>query len=186
MQHIDELSLMMYVDDELIAEEREQVKLHLSGCTKCQQVYAQLLDEKCWLVRCFSDVTQPKSDIRLNPFTQVQIEAIASLHQRRSQFGPGRLSWLAAIAAVMVIAFVFAQSYAFDWVSSLWSVWQSNLLWQSAFWLRENADDLLLHPLANMLEISLILLALIGLLVFLNFRSTSARYWNGSQGGAEK
>jgi hypothetical protein len=84
------------------------------------------------------------------------------------------------------MSFLFVQSFTSDWFSSIWSAWQSNLLWKSAFWLRENAGDLLFHPLANMLEICLILLMLFGVLVFLNFRSASSRYWNGSQGGAEK
>lgn len=187
MLHIDEFTLMMYTDNELDAEEREQIELHLSLCSHCNEIYSQLLADQALLYQTFADTAEPHPDIQLNPLTQVQIEAIAALHKqehaRRSRSYTG---WFFTGVAALVASYLFINTYVSEWLSTTVSTWQYNFLWTSAFWLKQNMGDFLTDPASIMLEISLFFFLLVGALFFLNYRRSSLQQWNRSEGGVKK
>ncbi len=185
MQHLDELTLMMYLDQELTAEETIQVEAHLANCPQCQNQYSGMQADQQLFVATFSESCSPSDlSLELNPFTQAQVEAIASLHKRHKRNSTWRpLSWIAVVAAGVASYLLFLQSAWYEWLSETWATWQYNLLWTSAFWIKENAGDLLLHPQNGALQVSLLFLGLLGALVLLHSRRTSMLHENHQEGG---
>lgn len=187
MHHIDQFTLMMYADKELNADEGDQIELHLSTCSHCKDVYSQLLAHEALLFDSFADTNESRPTVQLNPFTAVQIEAIASLHKKehaiRSRSFTG---WVVTGVAALLMYYDFLDKYVSDWFSSTLSVWQYNILWTSAFWLKENINQFLAVSGSSLLAISLFFCVVLGMLIFLNYRRSSLPEWHRAEGGAEK
>jgi anti-sigma factor RsiW len=95
MSHLDEFTLMMYLDRELTAEEASQVEAHLALCPSCRQYCSRMqADEELFFTAFAESSSLPESPLELNPFTQAQVEAIASLHRRHREHPAWRaLGW---------------------------------------------------------------------------------------------
>jgi hypothetical protein len=185
MPHLDELTLMMYLDQELSLEETGQVKTHLANCPQCHELCSRMKADQQLFFATFTESFRPsESPIELNPFTQAQVEAIASLHKRNHQHSVWRpLSWLFILLAAAGSYWLFLQSYLYNWLSQTWETWQYNLMWSSAFWIKEYANDLLLAPQTGAIQVSLLFMLLLGALVLLRSRYTSLLQERHQDGG---
>jgi predicted anti-sigma-YlaC factor YlaD len=171
MPHIDDLTLMMYGDNELSAEEAARVEDHLAHCFHCRQSWEQMAGEQRLLAETVFAADTSLPPLELDSLTAAQIEGIAILHRRHRR----RLLWRAVLgtSALLAVAagyLIFWQSVWFHWVSSAWNSWTSRFFWGSALWLKDNAGDLFDVPGAYVVALPLPLLLLIGLLLLVNIR----------------
>jgi predicted anti-sigma-YlaC factor YlaD len=186
MQHIDELTMMMYLDNELSDDERKEVQSHLPSCPLCQAAYSRIEADQALFATTFADSGQLHVPVSLNRLTQVQIEAIASLHKQNRQRDVFLLMRLFGVGIGAVLLYFFlVQNQITEWLVATWSAWQSKVLWTSAFWLRDHAGSFLLSPDANASEIALLFAMLLAALVLLNARHPSA-HWSRSEGRKKK
>ncbi|NGQ95082.1 hypothetical protein G3578_07865 [Brevibacillus sp. SYP-B805] len=186
MRHIDELTLMMYVDSELSDEERIAVQQHLPFCSQCQEALRRLEADQTLFAMTFAESDSENLPIRLDRLTEVQIDAIASLHrQNRQQRAFRHARWLAAGVGMFLLYFYMLQNQVMEWLAATWSAWQSDLFWISAFWLRDNAGSFLLSPETNSSEIAFLFAMLLAALVLLNTRNRPAQ-WSRMEGREKK
>ncbi len=181
MLHIDELTLMMHIDNELGPDEQAAVSLHLSTCKRCQETYEEMRADHHLLLSSFGYREELDKPISLHELTQVQIDAIAHLHKHNSQRTAAfHLRWIALITAGLLVYLLSVNNLFVEWLSANWSTWQSDVLWSSIFWLSGNAVSLLFSVNAYTLEITFLFTMLLGALVFLNARGK--RKWDGFRG----
>jgi hypothetical protein len=171
MPHIDDLTLMMYGDRELSAEEAARVEDHLAHCFHCRQSWEQLAGEQRLLAETFFAANTFLPPLELDSLTAAQIEGIAILHRRyRRRLLWRAVFWTGALLTVVAGYLIFWHSVWFYWFSSAWRSWTSHLFWGSALWLKDNASDLFDVPGAYVVALPLPLLLLIGLLLLVNIR----------------
>lgn len=187
MQHIDELTLMMFIDQELTNEEVNQVNNHLMLCTHCQQLSAQMQADQTLLIRTFAQPPEVNLTIPFNPLTSAQIEAIATLHKRQNQHHARHVwSWIGLGVITVLVYFLFVESDLFQWFANIWSAWQYNFFWTSAFWITESASDLITQPQTNLMAIFFLFLLMLGTLLLLNTRHPLSFHGEDSEKGDQK
>lgn len=117
----------------------------------------------------------------LSALEQVQIDAIAHLHKQNGQKTAAfHLRWIAVITGGLLFYLLSVKNLFTEWLSSVWSSWQSDVLWSSLFWLSGNAVNLLFSVNAYTLEIIFLFSLLLGALFFLNVREK--RKWDQIRG----
>jgi len=177
MSHFDEFTLMMYIDNELPADERMQIADHLAACRQCQELHAQLFaDEQLFQSVFRTDEEHERAPLALLPLTQAQVEAIAALHRRNNPSLLSRSLWvMSAVAAVLLYLTLFQN----EWVQRLslaWSHMLSEALWALAFWVRDTGTAML-SLAANGYAITLLFTTLLGALFLLNMRRPTLGHW---------
>lgn len=161
MSHIDELTMMMYTDGELGAEESAAVDKHLQSCRRCRETYQLWLADRTFFEQTFAYEATPLPT--LDTFIQEQIDAISALHSRNRGLSLRAFSLLAALLfALLALVTVLAQRWLFDLLDVLWRFAHPYLLWVSPFWLRENAAVLGDYLLVGSIGFALLFLGLIG------------------------
>lgn len=164
MSHIDELTMMMYTDGELAAEEAAAVDNHLQSCRRCRETYQLWIADRTFFEQTFACQASPLPP--LNAFVQEQIDAICALHSRNKGRSFQALSWLAAVLlALVVFLAVLAQRWLFDLLDISWTFVHPYLLWVPPFWLRENAAVLGDYLIVGSVCSALLFLGLISVLV---------------------
>lgn len=176
MSHIDELTMMMYVDQELCEEESAAVKKHISVCPSCQQASLFWLADHAFFRQSFVNSSSPASPPELQPYVKQQIDAISALHRKSKQrFYASR--WL-----FLLIPFTFLiiiQILLVNWLNQMSAIWE--FLWESAFWLREQATSW--HMPSRHLLPALFLASLLIMLVILNYRRSDYFHGEHADGG---
>ncbi|UFJ39965.1 zf-HC2 domain-containing protein [Brevibacillus humidisoli] len=141
MSHIDEITMMMYTDGELLTEESEKVAEHLRSCQECRNTYDSWMEDRSFFEQSFSATSAPLPS--LHPSVTQQIDAICALHRKNRQASSKIINRLTALLlSLFLLAVIPAQSWLFNWLEWLWPIVQPYLLWTSTFWLRENAHTL--------------------------------------------
>lgn len=172
MPHYDDLTLMMYEDRELGAEEAAQVRDHLLACFHCRTRLETMKDETCFISSLFGNHEKPlPPPPQLDLLTNAQINGIASLHKgyrRRIQWRC--VAWTVGLLSVVTAHLLFWQRIWLDWFVSKIGTWN---VWTPALWLRQSAYDLLGMQGAMIIALPLPFLLLIGVLLLLNTRYRS-------------
>ncbi|WP_126428641.1 anti-sigma factor family protein [Brevibacillus marinus] len=141
MSHIDELTVMMYIDGELTEEESAAVRNHLQSCRHCRERCQVWSADRSFFAQTFAREALPLPS--LPPFIREQIDAICALHGHNRRKSFKLVGVLAALLLVLfLLAVIPAQSWLFNLLQNLWTLSQPYLLWAYPFWLRENADVL--------------------------------------------
>jgi predicted anti-sigma-YlaC factor YlaD len=179
MPHIDELTMMMYIDQELLPDEHQRVTAHLQECPSCQQSYALWQTDQSFFHDSFAEADEQEPACSLNKHTLAQIEMIAALHEHHHQSLFRRVvPWFLSSIAVVTLLFFLFSNWGNVWVSQLSTYWTKHFFWSSAFWLKDNASDLLALSLANFYWFLFLFTCLLGGLVVLNARrSTNPRMY---------
>jgi len=185
MPHLDDLTLMMYLDAELSAEETEQAATHLIDCPFCREQLSRFRTDEDRLGSMFSN-TSPEAPPPLHAFTLVQIEAIASLHRRQQN----RTFWqllhgLGVLSASISSYWLFLQSDLYLWLSQIWAGWRYDVFWSAAFWLKEMAEHLLLRPEYGLMQVGLLVLVLAVLLLLHSRQATALTPHKQREGGQQ-
>ncbi|WP_139492672.1 zf-HC2 domain-containing protein [Brevibacillus dissolubilis] len=174
MPHIDELTMMMYVDHELLPEEHQRVTAHLGECPSCQQIYALWQADQAFFQESFVQAATEELSCSLKQQTVSQIEAIAALHEHHHKAVFRRvILWLALSLTVVLLLFSLYANGANTWLSNLSTYWTHHVIWSSAFWLKHNASDLLALSLGNFYWFLFLFTCLLGGLILLNARRIS-------------
>lgn len=180
MQHIDELTLMMYIDRELRSEENLQVSSHLLDCPSCQATLARLQAEQSFFCHSFCQSIS-SFPINLTQTTAKQIEMIASIHKAKCLQSSRRCFLLVCTAAILfVIGTIYCQGWTIRWMQSFWGAWQHSVLWNSTFWLRDNASSL--FSVSTIYSLSGICVVTISILLFTYLFRTTQSHWSNSEG----
>jgi hypothetical protein len=187
MPHIDELTLMMYIDQELPEEDISDVEAHLSHCPHCRQRHAEMSGEQQILLRTFADAASPDQTPQLNPFTEAQMQAIASLHKQYRLHSAWRTAaWAAALLTATGGYLLFLSSVWYEWLGQAWSSWKYDLFWTSAFWLKQSAEEFFLRGETRVVSLVLPFFVLFGMLLLVNARSSLLPQGKPSEGGRER
>lgn len=176
MRHIDELTLMMYADNELPQHEHRHVSEHLAVCPTCQQGYMTWITDDAFLQRMEQSENAVPA-LNLSPFVREQIEAIAVLHSQRTARAEDRGAKLLLFLLGMVFAsfLILGNSILSVW-ERLWSIWQEKILWKSLFWLSQNIYEIVTSFPSFLPVIVLSCASLLIGLIFLNTRDPAGRY----------
>lgn len=180
MQHIDELTMMMYIDRELRSEENLQVSSHLLDCPSCQATLARLQAEQSFFCHsfCLSVTSFP---IALSQTTTKQIEMIAQIHKEKCMKSTYRCFVMAGIAAILfIIGTIYCQGWTIRWIQSVWGAWQHSVLWNSTFWLRENLASL--FSVSTIYSLSGICVVTLSIMLFTYLFRTTGSHWGNSEG----
>lgn len=93
-QCLDELSVSMFLDDELTAGEKERVETHLGTCTLCRELVRQLETENRQIKKLFK--TNPAPDL------------VSAVMEKLATPGLLNVRWVLAIAAsTLLVIFLF-------------------------------------------------------------------------------
>ncbi len=184
MPHIDELTMMMYIDRELSAEENLKAASHLLDCSVCQETLAKWQREQSFF--CHSFTQEPEAvHIELAPSTLIQIDAIAQLHKSYCRkFAYRFYLVLSAAIGIFVYLALYFQGWMYEWIKSVWQVWRHTVIWASTLWLRENADSLFSLP--DIYSVSVMFIFLLCCLIFLNIYKNPYGHWDESKGVSKK
>ncbi|MGD8190608.1 anti-sigma factor family protein [Brevibacillus ginsengisoli] len=184
MLHIDELTMMMYIDHELSSEENLKVASHLVDCPGCQLLLAHWQAEQSFFQHSFATQFHVQ-EIELSASTLHQINEIAQLHKQSNRRFTYRFTLLFSFVtgALVYLAFFF-QGWMFRWIESIWDMWQHSVIWVSTFWIKEKAGSLL--DLPDIYTVSTLFIFLLSCLLFLNIYKDPYQHWNESKGVLKK
>lgn len=184
MSHIDELTIMMYIDHELNPDENLKVASHLVDCTQCQAMLAHWQAEQSFFHHSFASHSDV-NEIQLSPSILQQIEAIAHLHKQNSrQFTNRFILMLCFFTGAFVYLAVLFQGWMFQWMASIWNIWQHSFLWSSTFWMKEQIRSLLAFP--DVFSVTALFIFLLCSLLFLNIYKYPHQDWYPSKGVLKK
>jgi amino acid permease len=187
MSHIDELTLMMYVDQELLPEEHAQVSAHLNACPSCSKAYSLWKEDHQLFQQTFTDVSGLSSSFTFQAHVEEQIEMIANLHSHHRKISyRRRFFWAGGLIAAVLVYLLWLQSWFDETAASVWAFWQTHVFWISTFWLKENADQLLSLPVEYFFAFSLVFTAMFIGLIVLNYRRPALQPWEEPTGGMDE
>lgn len=187
MPHIDELTMMMYIDHELSAEENLKVASHLVDCPNCQTLLAHWQAEQSFFEHSFTAQSEesPVQEIELTASTLQQIQAIAHLHKQTSKQHFYRFTLLLSFCTgALVYLALFFQGWMLSWMESFWDIWQHAFIWGSTFWIKEKASSLLTLP--DVYSVSALFIFLLFGLLFLNIYKNPYQDWTHTKGALKK
>lgn len=177
MAHIDDLTMMMYVDRELSEEESKEVALHIADCKQCKQASLFWFADQAFFQQSFTHSSPPGVLPELHPYVKEQIAAISALHKRKQHGFPWK--WILIPAVILLILQIWLVGL-FGQMSGVWDV-----VWESVFWIKENTTRWQL-PFRNVFPAIIFFVILLIMLGVLNYRRTDYQKWEQPDGGIKK
>ncbi|MFM1654945.1 anti-sigma factor family protein [Brevibacillus sp. B_LB10_24] len=174
MSHLDELTLMMFLENELTPEEQEIVSNHLSQCPQCYSACVHWRTDLLMIEQSFHGMDQSLAPLPLSEHVTAQINSIASIHKTKHQLRYRRMLYgYSALLSTLLICFLILPSIITTWLSPIWNFWKDRVIWTTTFWMKENLTYVLQLPSNNMYAIFLLILGLFIALIVLNTRHPS-------------
>ncbi|WP_019121134.1 anti-sigma factor family protein [Brevibacillus massiliensis] len=174
MSHLDELTLMMFLENELTPEEQEIVSNHLSQCPQCYSTCVHWRSDLLMIEQSFHGMDQSLAPLPLSEHVTAQINAIASIHKTKHQLRLRRMVYgYSALLGALLIGFLFLPNIITSWLSPIWNIWKEKVIWTTTFWMKENLIYVLRIPSNNLYAILLLILGLFAALIVLNTRRPS-------------